>query len=96
MGLFGCVLDFLTEIRAWIAPGHDAVAGESAVKKADGYNAPSIVDMWKLQRLGLECSRALGVWVAEDTDSLPQRFVGALPVLLGLKASAEVRSCMTH
>lgn len=88
MGLFGCVLDFLSEIRPWICPS----VGESATKESGQASAmaPSIVDLWAMQRLGLECSRVLGVWVAEDPESLPQRFLEALPVLLALKAGDEV------
>ncbi|CAM9465103.1 unnamed protein product [Sphacelaria rigidula] len=51
--------------------------------------APSPLDLWRLRRLGLECSRALGVWMAEDPESLPQRFLEALPTLLALNARPE-------
>lgn len=54
--------------------------------------APSPLDLWRLRRLGLECSRALGVWMAEDPESLPQRFLEALPTLLALNARPEVGS----
>ena len=83
VSLFGCVLDFLSEIRRWVV----VEAGSPPPSTA----APSIVDLWAMQRLGLECSRVLGVWVAEDPESLPQRFLEALPVLLALNAGAEVR-----
>lgn len=53
-----------------------------------------MVDMWAIQKLGLQCSRVLGMWVAEDSESLPQRFLEALPVLLALKAGEEVRRYM--
>ncbi|CAM9396737.1 unnamed protein product [Ectocarpus sp. 6 AP-2014] len=87
VGLFGCVLDFLSEIRRWVLAVSHSTGGD-----ADGGSAsagPSIVDLWALHRLGLECSRVLGVWVAEDPESLPQRFLEALPVLLALKAGEE-------
>ena len=32
------------------------------------------------------------MWVAEDPESLPQRFLDALPVLLALGAAEEVRA----
>lgn len=89
VGLFSCVLDFLSEIRRWVL-----VVSPSSGSDADSGSASaglSIVDLWALNRLGLECSRVLGVWVAEDPESLPQRFLEALPVLLTLSAGEEVR-----
>ena len=87
------MLDFLSEIRRWVvaapAPHGGARAGQDG-KAALSSSAPSIVDLWAIKRLGLECSRVLGVWVAEDPESLPQRFVEVLPVLLALDAGAEV------
>lgn len=94
VSLFGCVLDFFSEIRRWVvvAPAVRA-AGEAGTEESPPSTAaaPSIVDLWAMQRLGLECSRVLGVWVAEDPESLPQRFLDALPVLLALNAGVEVR-----
>lgn len=103
VGLFGCVLDFFSEIRRWVvvdpapAPtsGGGGGGGSSTRAAQEGgaessQSAPSIVDLWAMQRLGLECSRVLGVWVAEDPESLPQRFLEVLPVLLALHAGGEV------
>lgn len=100
------MLDFFSEIRRWIvAPspksgGTGGGKGVGAGNKTGGggdHNspvaAPSIVDLWAMQKLGLQCSRVLGMWVAEDSESLPQRFLEALPVLLALKAGEEVRGC---
>lgn len=81
------MFDFIAEIRPWIVPSVGS-SGEDATAKRP---VPSLVDTWAMQRLGLECSRTVGVWVAEDPESLPQRFVDALPVLLALRARAEVR-----
>lgn len=103
------MLDFFSEIRRWIvvapaSPSGGSGGGSGARAEGNGGgeaaesspSAPSIVDLWAMQRLGLECSRVLGVWVAEDPESLPQRFLEVLPVLLALDAGAEVswvRSC---
>eukprot|EP00752_Nemacystus_decipiens_P010838 g9636.t1 len=96
VGLFGCVLDFFSEIRRWIvvapAPpyaGDVSVRAEQDAVAESSPSRPSIVDLWGMQRLGLECSRVLGVWVAEDPESLPQKFLEVLPVLLALDAGAE-------
>ncbi|CAM9854133.1 unnamed protein product [Ectocarpus sp. 12 AP-2014] len=86
-GLFGCVLDFLSEIRRWVLAVSHSTGGDADSGSASA--GPSIVDLWALHRLGLECSRVLGVWVAEDPESLPQRFLEALPVLLALNAGEE-------
>lgn len=72
------MFDFLSEIQPWIIPRSDKVP------------SPSLVDRWAMQKIGLACSRAVGIWVSEDPESLPQRFVNALPVLLALKAGEEV------
>ncbi|CAB1117298.1 unnamed protein product [Ectocarpus sp. CCAP 1310/34] len=89
VGLFGCVLDFLSEIRRWVLAVSHSTGGDADIGSASA--GPSIVDLWALHRLGLECSRVLGVWVAEDPESLPQRFLEALPVLLALNAGEEAR-----
>eukprot|EP00903_Cladosiphon_okamuranus_P014719 g13639.t1 len=96
VGLFGCVLDFFSEIRRWIVvtpPGGSSRGANARANQKRGTesssSAPSIVDLWAIQRLGLECSRVLGVWVAEDPESLPQRFLEVLPVLLALNAGEE-------
>lgn len=89
VGLFGCVLDFISEIRPWIVSG--AVSSKAPGPGGGSGSAMSLADLWAMQKLGLECSRVLGVWVAEDPESLPQRFLDALPVLLALNASTEVR-----
>ena len=92
VGLFGCVLDFLSEIRPWITGDGSSGGSDDVASRIGSELAPSAVDLWALQRLGLECSRVLGVWVAEDPESLPQRFLDALPVLLALGAAEEVRA----
>lgn len=92
------MLDFFSEIRRWIVvtpPSGSGGSGAGARADQKGgaespSSAPSIVDLWAMRRLGLECSRVLGVWVAEDPESLPQRFLEVLPVLLALNAGAEV------
>lgn len=102
VGLFGCVLDYFSEIRRWvIAPGTAVPSGTGGSGKGraedcgedtfSAATAPSIVDRWAMQRLGLACSRTLGVWVAEDPESLPQKFLENLPVLLALDVGVEVR-----
>lgn len=99
-------MDFFLEIRRWIvaapAPTNGGGGGggrggiarakeeEEGAEAEPSPSAPSIVDLWAMQRLGLECSRVLGVWVAEDPESLPQRFLEVLPVLLALNAGVEV------
>lgn len=72
------------ELRPWIAPG------ERAASMAAAAAAPSPIDVWVLRRLGLDCSRALGMWVAEDPESLSQGFLEGLPVLLALNARRDV------
>lgn len=90
------MLDFFSEIRRWVvfAPavtrGSGARAAGAGARAESASSVPSIVDLWAMQRLGLECSRVLGVWVAEDPESLPQRFLEVLPVLLALNAGVEV------
>ncbi|CAM9580753.1 unnamed protein product, partial [Choristocarpus tenellus] len=77
-GLFGSVLEFLSEIRPWIL-------------NCRPMGTPEIfgADIWALQRLGLHCARAIGAWAAEDPDSLRSEFLAALPVLLALRAREE-------
>lgn len=92
------MLDYFSEIRRWIVPDTSVPSGNNARAEKEGKEtcssaAPSIVDLWAMQRLGLACSRTLGVWVAEDPESLPQRFLENLPVLLALKVGVEVRFC---
>lgn len=100
VGLFGCVLDYFSEIRRWVVAPGTAVpssstgkdrAEDGAEESSSAAATPSIVDRWAMQRLGLACSRTLGVWVAEDPESLPQRFLENLPVLLALDVGVEVR-----
>ncbi|CAM9766826.1 unnamed protein product [Discosporangium mesarthrocarpum] len=78
--VFETVLEFLAEIRLW-------VLGRPPTPGAPAEINPG--DLWVLQRLGLECARALGAWVAEDPESLQSEFLEELPVLLALKARDE-------
>ncbi|CAM9275994.1 unnamed protein product [Hapterophycus canaliculatus] len=89
VGLFGCVLDFFSEIRRWIVAPSPQSGGGGGGRDSPAA-VPSIVDLWAMQKLGLQCSRVLGMWVAEDSESLPQRFLEALPVLLALRAGEEI------
>lgn len=89
MTVFDCIFDFMSELRPWIAPTPKAA---SAMDLAAAASQPSLADLWMLRRLGLSCSRALGMWIAEDPESMPQKFTESLPALLALNARSEVKT----
>lgn len=92
VSVFGCVMDFMSELRPWIAPGARASRpGAAILAVTEGEREPpSLMNLWNLRRLGLMCSRTLGIWMAEDPEASSQRFPENLDVLLALNANSEV------